>query len=85
VTELPPEQLSLADFLFSESPDPTTPPAEFTQWRRATAWATSLYEPSLLGPAVPRTRLEVAGVSRPIINLGSYNYLGLVQTVAAAH
>jgi glycine C-acetyltransferase len=87
VTELPSEQLSLADFLFSESADPSTPPAEFTQWRRATAWATSLYEPSLLGPAVPRTRLEVAGTPRSIINLGSYNYLGLAmhpETIAAA-
>ncbi len=87
MTELPPEQLSLADFLLSESPDPATPPAEFTQWRRATAWATSLYEPSVLGPAVPRTRLEVAGASRSIINLSSYNYLGLAmhpETIAAA-
>ncbi len=87
MTELPPEQLSLADFLFSESPDPSIPPEEFTRWRRATAWATSLYEPSLLGPAVPRTRLEIAGVSRPIINLSSYNYLGLAthpETIAAA-
>src|SRR6266446_8132985 len=50
-------------------------------------WATSLYEPSLLGPPIPRTRLETAGVSRPIINLGSYNYLGLAthpETIAAA-
>lgn len=87
MTELPPERLSLADFLFSESDDPTVPPEEFTRWRRATAWATSLYEPSLLGPAAPRTRLEVAGVARPIINLSSYNYLGLAthpETIAAA-
>ena len=87
MTELPPERLSLADFLFSESPDPSRPPKEFTEWRRATAWATSLYEPSLLGPPIPRTRLEVAGVARPIINLSSYNYLGLAthpETIAAA-
>jgi 8-amino-7-oxononanoate synthase len=87
VTELPPERLSLADFVFSESPDPTVPPEDFTQWRRATAWATSLYEPSLLGPPTPRTRLDVAGASRPVINLSSYNYLGLAthpETIAAA-
>jgi glycine C-acetyltransferase len=87
VTELPPERLSLADFLFSESDDPVVPPEDFTRWRRATAWATSLYEPSLLGPATARTRLEVAGRSRPIINLSSYNYLGLAthpETIAAA-
>jgi len=87
MTEVPPEHLSLADFLFSESADPSVPPEEFTRWRRATEWATSLYEPSLLGPPVPRTRLAVAGVSRPIINLSSYNYLGLAthpETIAAA-
>ena len=87
MTELPPERLSLADFVFSETSDPSVPSEEFTQWRRATAWATSLYEPSLLGPPLPRTRLETAGVSRPIINLGSYNYLGLAthpETIAAA-
>ena len=87
MTELPSERLSLADFVFSETSDPSVPPEEFTQWRRATAWATSLYEPSLLGPPIPRTRLETAGVSRPIINLGSYNYLGLAthpETIAAA-
>lgn len=88
MTEVPPEQLSLADFLFSEHPDPLTPPTEFTRWRRATAWATSLYEPALLGPAVPRTHLEVGGIPRSIINLSSYNYLGLAthpETIAAAH
>ena len=87
MTELPPERLSLADFLFSEGPDPSVPPEEFTRWRQATAWATSLYEPSLLGPPVPRTQLEVAGTARPIINLSSYNYLGLAahpETIAAA-
>ena len=87
MTEMPPERLSLADFLFSESPDPSVPPEEFTRWRRATAWATSLYEPSLLGPAAARTQLEIAGVARPIINLSSYNYLGLAthpDTIAAA-
>jgi glycine C-acetyltransferase len=84
---LPPERLSVADFLFSESPDPSVPPEEFTRWRHATAWATSLYEPSLLGPAVPRTALEAAGVTRAVINLSSYNYLGLAthpETIAAA-
>ena len=87
MTEVPPEQLSIADFLFGEDVDPSVPPEDFTRWRRATEWATSLYEPSLLGPPVPRTRLEVAGVSRSIINLSSYNYLGLAthpETIAAA-
>ncbi len=87
MSELPPERLSLADFVFSESPDPSIPPEDFTRWRQATAWATSLYEPSLLGPPIPRTRLEAAGVSRAIVNLSSYNYLGLAthpETIAAA-
>src|SRR4029453_9706170 len=68
-------------------PRASVPPEELTRWRQATAWATSLYEPSLLGPPVPRTQLEVAGTARPIINLSSYNYLGLAahpETIAAA-
>lgn len=87
MSDLPADQLSVADFLFGEGPDPTIPPPEFTRWRQATRWATSLYEPSLLGAPVPRTALQVSGVSRRIINLGSYNYLGLAThpaTIAAA-
>jgi glycine C-acetyltransferase len=73
------ENYTLADFLFPdpESTDVLTPPAEYTAWREAGAWATVLYEPALHGPAIPRTKLECDGVVRPVINLSSYNYLGL--------
>jgi glycine C-acetyltransferase len=74
-----PERYSLADFFVSDldSTDPTVPPADFSEWRRHTEWATRLYEPALHGPAQPRTSLEVGGRPRPVINLSSYNYLGL--------
>jgi glycine C-acetyltransferase len=80
-------QLSLADFYMSEADDPLTPPESFTRWRRDTRWATSLYEQSLLAGPTPRTVVHVQGRPRPVVNLSSYNYLGLAthpETVAAA-
>jgi 8-amino-7-oxononanoate synthase len=83
------ENYSLADFMFPDdgSSDVLIPPTEFTEWRAAGSWATSLYEPALHGAAIPRTRLECDGVVRPVINLSSYNYLGLAhhpEVLAAA-
>jgi glycine C-acetyltransferase len=78
---------SLADFHMSDTDDPLVPPADYTEWRAASTWATSMYERSLLGPAIPRTAVEAEGLRRPVINLASYNYLGLAhhpETVAAA-
>ena len=69
-------ELSLADFLFCDSDDPLVPSADFLEWRKAGAWATSLYEPHLFGPPVPRVEIERAGVRRKVINLSSYNYMG---------
>lgn len=80
-------EFSLADFFHGEGEDPLTPPEEFTRWREETAWAASLYEPALSAAPVPRTSIAIEGASRPVINLSSYNYLGLVkhpETVAAA-
>jgi glycine C-acetyltransferase len=80
-------EFSLADFFFGESDDPLVPPQDFVQWRKETSWATSLYEPALAAGPVPRTLLEIEGSPRPVINLSSYNYLGLSQhpeTIAAA-
>src|SRR5262245_49227802 len=80
-------EFSLADFFFGESDDPLSPPEDFTRWRRETAWATSLYEPALSAAPAPRTLLETTEGARPVINLSSYNYLGLVnhpETIAAA-
>jgi glycine C-acetyltransferase len=68
---------SLADFYFDDGPDPLTISEEFTAWRRKEDWALRLYERQLLGAPAPRARLEMAGAAREVINLSSYNYLGL--------
>jgi glycine C-acetyltransferase len=74
-----PEQYSLADFYFGDvdNTDPTVPPADFTSWRRATGWATRLYEPALLAAPTPRSTVASASGPRRVINLSSYNYLAL--------
>lgn len=78
---------SLADFIFSDSDDPLVPPADFVDTRRILEDMVSLYEPSLLGAPTPRAELEIDHQPRAVINLSSYNYLGLAQhpeTIAAA-
>lgn len=80
-------KFSLADFLYSESDDPLLPSDDFVEWSRNGVWATSLYLQSLLKGPSPRTEILVDGVPKPVINLTSYNYLGLArhpETVAAA-
>ncbi|MBA3883016.1 MAG: aminotransferase class I/II-fold pyridoxal phosphate-dependent enzyme, partial [Chthoniobacterales bacterium] len=70
-----------------ESSDPLTPPAGFTEWRHAGAWEAELYEPNMLRSADARTHIEYGGEAQPVINLCSYNYLGLAnhpEVVAAA-
>jgi glycine C-acetyltransferase len=84
-----PEDFSLADFHLGDldSTDPTIPPADFTAWRRATTWASQLYEPSLQTAPLPRTELHTSDGPRSEINLTSYNYLGLgthPEVIAAA-
>ena len=79
--------LSLGDFVVGASSDPLTPPAGFTEWRQAGAWEAQLYEPNMLGSADTRTTIEYDGKPQPVINLCSYNYLGLAnhpEVVAAA-
>jgi 8-amino-7-oxononanoate synthase len=81
-------KLSLSNFLAGESDDPLQAPASFTQWVRLGAWAAELYEPELLGSADARTTINYGGKPRPVINLCSYNYLGLAnhpEVLAAAH
>ncbi len=70
---------SLADFFFSDTSDPLVPPPDYVAWRKATAWATSLYEPRLQGPAGPRVRIDRGGAIRPTINLSSYNYMAFAE------
>ncbi len=78
---------SLADFFFPDSDDPLMPSQDFADWKRETSWATSLYEQSLVNGPVPRALLMVDKTPQPVINLASYNYLGLAkhsETIAAA-
>lgn len=86
--ETDPGRFSLSDFLVGDSKDPLKPPPAFTRWHHVGEWAIELYEPQLLGPADPRTTLNYNGTPHPVINLCSYNYIGLAnhpEVVAAAH
>jgi 8-amino-7-oxononanoate synthase len=83
-----PFKLSLSNFLAGESSDPLQAPPSFTNWVRESAWAGELYEPELLGTADARTTINYDGKPLPVINLCSYNYLGLAnhpEVIAAAH
>ena len=83
-----PADLSLSNFLASEGRDPLQAPGSFTRWMEAGAWAVELYEPELRAPAEARTTITYAGKPQPVINLCSYNYLGLAnhpEVIAAAH
>jgi glycine C-acetyltransferase len=83
-----PAKLSLSNFLAGESRDPLQAPPSFTAWMQAGAWAVELYEPELLASADARTTIRYDGKSQSVINLCSYNYLGLANhpdVVAAAH
>src|SRR6267378_2641294 len=83
-----PAKLSLSNFLAGESNDPLQAPASFTNWMRVGAWAAELYEPELLSTADARTMITYGGKPRPVINLCSYNYLGLAnhpEVLVAAH
>jgi glycine C-acetyltransferase len=82
-----PNQYGLADFFFSDSPNVIEPPEDYTPWREAVKWATSLYEPTMHGGPIPRTQFEYGGETRSILNFASYNYLGLAthpETVEAS-
>jgi len=82
-----PFKLSLSNFLAGESSDPLQAPPSFTNWVRDSAWAGELYEPELLGTADARTTINYDGKPLSVINLCSYNYLGLAnhpEVIAAA-
>src|SRR6266403_739216 len=83
-----PAKLSLSNFLAGETNDPLEAPPSFTNWMRVGAWAVKLYEPELLASADARTTISYGGQPKSVINLCSYNYLGLAnhpEVVAAAH
>ena len=72
-------QYSLADFYFSDTPSPLTPPADYLEWRRETEWATSLLETPIGGGAEPVCTLDQEDGPREVINMASNDYLGLVK------
>jgi glycine C-acetyltransferase len=79
--------LSLGDFVVGPSDDPLKPPAGFTEWRQGAAWEAELFEPTMLASADARTVIEYDGKPQPVVNLCSYNYLGLAnrpEVIAAA-
>ncbi len=84
-----PFKLSLGNFLGgSDSSDPLQPPARFINWVNDSAWAAELYEPEMLSSADARTTISYDGKPHSVINLCSYNYLGLAnhpEVIAAAH
>jgi 8-amino-7-oxononanoate synthase len=83
-----PAKLSLSNFLAGETSDPLEAPPSFTNWMRVGAWAVKLYEPELLATAEARTTIHYGGKPHSVINLCSYNYLGLANhpaVIAAAH
>jgi 8-amino-7-oxononanoate synthase len=80
-------KLSLGNFVVGKSDDPLTPPATFTNWMKAGAWEATLYEPELMAAPEARTTIRYEGKPHPVINLCSYNYLGLAnrpEVIAAA-
>ena len=83
-----PFKLSLGNFIANESNDPLQAPPSFTNWARASAWAAELYEPEMLATADARTTIRYDGKPLSVINLCSYNYLGLANhpdVIASAH
>src|SRR5438270_6256972 len=83
-----PAKFNLSNFIASESRDPLQAPPSFTRWMQAGTWAVELYEPELLASADARTTIDYNGRPRSVINLCSYNYLGLAnhpEVIAAAH
>jgi 7-keto-8-aminopelargonate synthetase-like enzyme len=70
-------QYSLADFYFTDTSDPLVPPPEFGQWVEAGAWALKMFEPQMLGAVRPVMQIERGGKRGEVVNLSSYNYLGL--------
>lgn len=83
-----PADLSLSNFLAAEARDPLQAPPSFTRWMEAGAWAVKLYEPEMRAAAEARTTITYNGKPQRVINLCSYNYLGLAnhpEVIAAAH
>lgn len=80
-SEFDPTDYSLADFQWNDSPDVLSPPEDFQEWKQSPLvnMAFQLFEQELQGAPGPRVKLKsnVDGEVREVINLTSYNYLGL--------
>jgi len=74
---------SLADFQWNDNPDLLSPPKDYVEWKRdpRIQLAFDLYEQPLEGAPTSRTQMtsNVDGETRDVINLTSYNYLGLSE------
>lgn len=82
------EELSLADFAFPDGDDPLVPPSGFSEWLDTNDWAMSLMEPQLLTSVGPRGTVRRGGADADVVNMSSYNYLGLAthpEVLEAAH
>lgn len=85
-------KFSLADFGYNDNPDVLSPPEDFLQWSEdpRVEVALGFFEQPLFEAPKPRSvmRRNIDGERVPIINLTSYNYLGLSthpEVVQAAH
>ncbi|MCP5082352.1 MAG: aminotransferase class I/II-fold pyridoxal phosphate-dependent enzyme [Alphaproteobacteria bacterium] len=73
------EKYDLGDFYHTDSDNPVYPGADFTTWKANMASVFGLFEPSLAAGPAPRTQLATRAGKQSVINLTSYNYLGLAQ------
>ncbi|MFB6350805.1 MAG: aminotransferase class I/II-fold pyridoxal phosphate-dependent enzyme [Bradymonadaceae bacterium] len=83
---------SLADFQYNDNPDVLSPPESYVEWKQdpRIQLAFDLYEQPLKNAPGGRTQMtsNVDGETRDVINLTSYNYLGLSthpEVLEAAH
>ncbi|MGE3853261.1 MAG: aminotransferase class I/II-fold pyridoxal phosphate-dependent enzyme [Planctomycetota bacterium] len=86
-----PIDFSLADFTHNDNPDVGHAPAEFLEWtaHEEIQWGMGFFEQVLGTSASPRITIidRATGKPRQMINLTSYNYLGLnthPEVIAAA-
>ncbi|AWV88009.1 aminotransferase class I/II-fold pyridoxal phosphate-dependent enzyme [Bradymonas sediminis] len=79
--DIDPLKFGLADFGWNDNPDVLAPPEDFQAWAAVPdiKLGMSLYEQPLQASPTPRTSIQnnFDGQIRDIINLTSYNYLGL--------
>ncbi len=72
---------SLADFFFNDSPDVLTPPSDYLAWIQHPKIQAAMHFFGQQFLTAPRAEAEVLNVSegapRKVINVTSYNYLGL--------